>query len=714
MPDLKIKVLVIEDNPGDARLIQEMLKDIQNISFNINCVDHLYAALDLLSTHAYDAILLDLSLPDSLGIDTFTKIQIRAPRAPVIVLTGIDDEELAVKAVRAGAQDYLIKGELNSSFLVRAIRYAIERRQADQALRDSEERFALAVRGANDGLWDWDIINNQVYFSPRCKEILGFEDHELENSLKEWYRRVHPEDLRRVKLEFNQHLRGLSPYFENEHRELHKDRHYRWVLTRGLAVRDERGEPYRMAGSQTDIHDRKQVEKKLHYEAFHDIITGLSNRGLFVDRLHLALARALRYKDFSYAVLFMDLDKFKQVNDIYGHSTGDKLLIAVARRLKSRIRTMDTFARFGGDEFAFLIEDGDSLQEAAHIADRLQDELTTPFDINGHKIHISASIGIVTSELGYLTTEEALRDADIAMYRAKEEGGACYVIFEKPMRVQAMEVLKTETELRRAYEEQEFLLHYQPIIDLETFRIMGFEALLRWQHPVRGLVHPDDFISVAEESKIITPIGRWVLREACQQLHDWHNQFPAETPWTISVNIASEQLSQESFIEEIKHILAMTKLDAQCLQIEITESALIQTNKSALKILTELSNLGIRVQIDDFGTGYSSLSYLHQLPIDAIKIDRSFISRIDSNGNNSEIVKTILRLAKDLGIDTIAEGVETLNQLKTLKELACEYAQGYLFYNPQDSEQTTTLIKEMSHSKTIPAIQEQIYNKANL
>jgi diguanylate cyclase (GGDEF)-like protein/PAS domain S-box-containing protein len=511
------------------------------------------------------------------------------------VLTGQDDEDLAIKAVREGAQDYLTKGELNKSLLVRAIRYAIERRQADQALRDSEERYALAVTGANDGLWDWDIKNNQIYFSPRCKEILGFQDHEIENSLKEWYRRVHPEDLRRVKLEFNQHLRGLTPYFENEHRELHQDGHYRWVLTRGLAVRDDTGVAYRMAGSQTDITERKQVEKKLHYEAFHDILTGISNRALFVDHLQLAIARSKRFGDFSYAVLFMDLDKFKQVNDIYGHSIGDKLLIAVAQRLKERIRATDTFARFGGDEFAFLLEDGDSLHKATHIANRLQNELTASFNIEGHEIFVSASIGIVTSDIGYLSTEEVLRDADIAMYRAKENGGAVFVVFEGPMRVRAMELLKIESELRRAIEEQEFLLHYQPIVELNTYQVTGFEALIRWQHPERGLVYPSDFITLVEGKGIITPISNWVLREACLQLKNWHDQFPTDLPWTVSVNLSSEALAQNTLVNNISDILSETKLEAQFLQIEITESALIQTNESALNILTELSNLGIRV-----------------------------------------------------------------------------------------------------------------------
>lgn len=700
MQDQHIKILLIEDNLGDSRLIQEMLREAKSTSFILDCTDKLSTGLECISSEEYDAILLDLSLPDSLGLETFTKVKKQAPRVPVIVLTGLDDESLAVKAVREGAQDYLAKSELDTNLLLRAIRYAIERRRAEIALLDSEERYALAVRGANDGLWDWDIKSDEFYISPRCKEILGYENHEIGNNLSEWYKRVHPEDLNQVMQDLHDHLNGLTPHFENEHRELHNDGEYRWLLTRGLAVLDENGIAYRMAGSQTDITQRKRVEKQLHYDAFHDALTGLSNRALFVDRLKLAIERAKRRKDNTYAVLFMDLDRFKQANDTYGHSTGDKLLIAVAHRFEDRIRATDTFARFGGDEFAFLLVDGDSLNDATQIARRLLKELNAPFNINEHDIYISASIGIVTSHSGYERTEEVLRDADVAMYKAKDNGGSCYVIFESSMRDRALNLIQMESQLRKAIENQEFLLHYQPIVDLETCRVTGFEALVRWLHPVKGLVYPSDFISIAEETGIIIPIGNWVLREACQQLLIWQTQFPIETPLTMSVNLSSKQFSQYNLVEIINSILAETKLKANFLRLEITESVLLKTNETALRILTELTTLGILVQIDDFGTGYSSLSYLHQLPIDAIKIDRSFVNRIDSNGNNSEIVKTILTLAKDLGIYTIAEGVETLNQLKTLQELKCEFAQGNLFYRPQNHEAITALIKGMVRSKT--------------
>jgi diguanylate cyclase (GGDEF)-like protein/PAS domain S-box-containing protein len=581
---------------------------------------------------------------------------------------------------------------------LRELNETLEQRVAQRTteLRESEERYALAARGANDGLWDWDLRSNQIYFSPRWKAMLGYEESEVGNSPDEWFRRVHPEDLEQVNLDISAHLEGLNPHFGSEHRVQHKDGTYRWVLCRGLAVRDADGVAYRMAGSQTDITDRKRAEEQLIHDAFHDALTGLPNRALFMDRLSLAVERAKRSQDHLFAVLFLDLDRFKLVNDSLGHTLGDQLLITVARRLKTCLRTVDTAARLGGDEFVILLDDIEDAGSATRVAERVLEVLALPSDLNGHEAFITASIGIVLSETGYERADDILRDTDIAMYRAKALGRARYVVFDAAMRATALARMDLETGLRRAFDRHEFRLYYQPIVSLATGRIAGLEALLRWQHPERGLIAPAEFIPVAEETELILPIGLWVLREACRQMHQWQTKYPAGPPLTISVNLSSKQVTQPDLPAQVEQILAETGLDARSLVLEVTESAIMDDAEIANAVLSELKAMGIQVQMDDFGTGYSSLSYLHQLPIDAIKVDHSFISTMNGNSDNSYLVPTIIALAHDLGMETVAEGIETADQLAQLGKLGCEWGQGYYLFRPLDSESAEALIaKEM-------------------
>lgn len=588
----------------------------------------------------------------------------------------------------------------------------VERKRIEAALRVSEERYALAVRGAKDGLWDWNLKTNQVYFSSRWRAMLGYEDSEVNNTPEEWFNYVHPEDIERVKVEIAMHLEGIAPHFESEYRMLHKDGTYRWILSRGLAVRDVNGKAYRLSGCQTDITERKVAQEQLLHDAFHDALTGLPNRALFMDRLGHTVERAKRHQDYLFAVLFVDLDRFKVVNDSLGHLSGDRLLVAVVQRLERCLRAGDTVARLGGDEFAILLEDIKDISDATGVAERIQTELTVPFNLSGHEVFTTASIGIVLSTTGYERLEDLLRDADIAMYRAKAQGKACHQVFDKAMHIKAVTLLQLENDLRRAIVcaqsrvdseaklpevfPQQFQVHYQPIVSLATGTIKGFEALARWQHPTEGFISPAQFIPVAEETGLIVPLGYWILREACRQTRQWQEQFPTNPPLTISVNLSSKQVSQPDLIEQIERILRQTDFNASNLRLEITESAIMENAEAAAAMLIQLRILGIELYVDDFGTGYSSLSYLQRFPVNALKIDRSFVSNMGVKGEDSDIVQTIVMLARKLGIDVVAEGVETAEQLAHLKQLGCTdgQGQGYFFSKPLNSVAAGLLIAE--------------------
>jgi diguanylate cyclase (GGDEF)-like protein len=426
---------------------------------------------------------------------------------------------------------------------------------------------------------------------------------------------------------------------------------------------------------------RALQESKEHFRhaAFHDSLTDLPNRGLFSDYLRLAMERCKRQSDYVFAVLFLDLDRFKYINDSLGHSCGDQLIVELARRLQSCLRQVDTVARFGGDEFAILLDGIKDANDAVRVAEKIQLELLKPFVLAGHEAFTSASIGIAMSSAGYDQADYILRDADTAMYRAKDAGKACYELFDLEMHSRAVIRMRLENDLRRAMERNEFCVFYQPIISLQTGRLAGFEALVRWQHPERGLVPPSAFIPIAEETGLIVPLGSWILEESCRQLHEWHLQHPANRALTMNVNLSSKQLLQSGLVQDVKEILERTQLAPRNLKLEITESVVMENAELAATMLKQLSDLDLHLCIDDFGTGYSSLSYLHRFPVDTLKIDRSFVNRIEEKDENVEIVRTIATLARNLGMEVVAEGVESEDQLACLKSLNCEYAQGFLF-----------------------------------
>jgi diguanylate cyclase (GGDEF)-like protein/PAS domain S-box-containing protein len=571
-----------------------------------------------------------------------------------------------------------------------------ESQSAMESLAASEERYALVVRSAGDGLWDWNIKTNEIYFCPRWIQMLGYDRSEIGSNPDAWFRRVHPEDSERVHAEVMEHLLGLTPHFQNEHRVRHRDGSYRWVLGRGLALRDTNNVAYRMAGSLTDTTHQKEAEERLRHNAFHDVLTGLPNRALFMDRLDRSLSRASHRDDYLFAVLFLDLDRFKVINDSLGHQIGDELLVAIARRLEACLRPGDLVARLGGDEFAVIVDHLKQVRDAAQAAERIQKEMAIPFNLHGQEVFASASIGITLSLTPYERAEDFLRNADTAMYRAKDQGRGRYELFDTGMHADAVAMMQLENDLRRALSRDEFRIYYQPIISLEDWRISGFEALLRWQHAQQGLISPLEFIPMAEETGLIILIDQWVLREACRQLQTWQKQFPSDPPLSISVNLSGKQFAQTDLIERIEGILKEVGIAAGSLKVEITESAIIENTESATEKLKQLKELGIRVSLDDFGTGYSSLSYLHRFPVDTLKIDRSFVTRMNQP-KNSEIVRTIVALANNLGMDVIAEGVETGDQIMQLTGMNCEYVQGFLFSQPIDETAATKLLEETYH-----------------
>ncbi len=687
-----VTLLLVEDNREDAELVRLALGRARSGAFQIEHRERLATGLDRLAEGGIDVVLLDFALPDSIGLETFRAVHAAYPSMPVIVLTSLDDDQTAIIAVAEGAQDYLVKRQLTSGLLERSIRYAIERTRAEVALRASEQRYALAARGANDGIWDWDIDADRVHLSPRWKEILGYGEDEIGNTNESWMTLVHPDDLPTLRAAIESHREGNGVHLEVEHRMVARDGGERWVMTRGAAVRDGSGRALRIAGSMTDITARKVAEQQLLHDAFHDGLTGLANRALFIDRLGLAIAGLPRRRDSHFAVLFLDLDQFKTVNDSLGHAAGDELLITLARRLERFVRPGDTVARLGGDEFAVLLTGAAEAGDAMLVAKRVHEILADPFMVRDHQVWVTASIGIALSATGDSSPEGILRDADIAMYRAKAAGRARSEVFDRDMHSSVLRLLKLESDLRRGVERGEFVMHYQPIVSLATGRIVGFEGLVRWQHPERGLVRPAQFIAVAEETGIIVPLGWWVLEESCRQTRLWQEEFPADPPLGISVNVSGRLFLQSDVIVRMMEILERTNLNSESLRLEVTESVVMDHGDRVMENLRQLRALGVKLGIDDFGTGYSSLGYLQRFQYDDVKIDQSFVSSMIEGPEATTIVESILSLANGLGIGVIAEGVETAEQVRRLRSLHCPHGQGYWFARPLDASAAAELI----------------------
>ncbi|WP_096608360.1 EAL domain-containing protein [Calothrix sp. NIES-2100] len=565
------------------------------------------------------------------------------------------------------------------------------RKQAEAALQESKQRLDGILCSLEDVVWSISADTFEtLYINPVVLNIYGRPAAEFFDNLNLWFEVIHPDDQPRIQAAIQPLF--LTGYQELEYRIIRPDGQVRWVLNRSHLIYDSNSQPIRIEGIATDISERKQMEEKLVRHAFYDALTGLPNRVLFMDKLGQAIERVQRFPDELFAVLCLDLDRFQVVNDSLGHLVGDQLLVELAQRLQSSLQPDDIVAHLGGDEFTILLSHIHSSDDATRTAEQIHQLLKLPFNLHGYEVFTSASIGIALSTTGYNQAADWLRDADTALYRAKEQGKAGHIVFDTTMYDRAVALLQLETDLRWAIERQELQVFYQPIVSVATAEITGFEALVRWQHPERGLISPNEFIPVAEETGLIIAIGQWVLRESCQQLRHWQRQFPTMKPLTINVNLSGKQFSQPNLVEQIHQTLQETGLAPSSLKLEITESAIITSPEKAAIVLKQLKALGMQLCIDDFGTGYSSLAYLHHFPLDVLKIDRSFVNQMDENGEKLAIIRAIVTLAHNLGMNVVAEGVETKNQLLQLRLLQCDQAQGYLFSRPLDREQTSALL----------------------
>ncbi len=669
-----VRILLVEDDEDDFVLTRDLLGESRRTRFELDWVNSFDAAIDALTNNGHDLALIDYRLGEHDGLELLHFARQLGVAAPLILLTGQGDGDIDLAAMRAGAADYLVKGQIDAPLLERSIRYALEQSRTLHALRESEERYALSARGANDGLWVWDLRDNEVYFSPRWKSMLGYSEEEIRDSHEEWLTRVHPDDVELLRHAIDRHLAGETPHLESEYRMRCRDGSYRWMLSRGLAVRDAGGTPIRFAGSQTDVTERKLAVDRLMHDAFHDALTNLPNRALFMDRLERAMEQQRRHPSAMFAVLFLDLDRFKVVNDSLGHVLGDELLVAVAERLTRMLRSSDTVARLGGDEFAMLIDGIDHEADAVRAAQRIQDALLVPFRIGPHEIFTTVSIGIALSTTGYEHAQDVLRDADIAMYRAKARGKARHELFDIAMHERAVKLLELETDLRRAIDRGELRVHYQPVIALQSGRLAGFEALVRWQ---RGdeLVSAEEIVPLAEETGLIVPIGEWVLRESLRQLREW------DADVDVHVNLSPKQLLQPNVVDVVISALDDAGVAPSRLHLEVTESLLIDNAEAAGALLRELRATDVGLSLDDFGTGYSSLSSLRQFPFDMIKIDRSFLHDADAR-RSDEIVRTVSALARTLGMQVTVEGLETAEQVERMRTLGVDFAQGFYFARP--------------------------------
>ncbi len=675
------RVLVAADEDLAGRLV-DALGAASNWRFEVDVVHPTMLTLD----DHYDLFLVDAS--------TLAPHVTRGdPTGERPLIAVCPDMTMSLERARAaGAVDLLGLDDITTRTLERTIRHALEQTRAAEALRELKAGHELLLRAANDGLWEWDLRTDELHYSSRWKQLFGLVDEDLGHSCDVWFSRVHPDDLHGLRTDIASHIDGGTIVHQFEHRIRQRDGNFRWVLSRGLVRRDRWGRAIALAGSLTDINRRKRAEALAAPYALHDELTGLPSRRVLIERLQRAIEQSRRDPQFRFSVLFLNLDRFKVLNDSIGLESADQILTQLAQRLRDRVAEGTLVCRYGGDEFAILLEGIDEFAQADRLAEAIHETLRQPFELDEQTIFTTASIGITNSDRNYERPAEVIRDAGAATSRAKRRGKSRSSTFDTAMRQEALNTLRTQMQLREAIVRQQFEVYYQPIVALGTCRLTGFEALVRWNHPKRGVIGPVEFIALAEETGLIVPIGQFVLREACSQMAAWHRRFGNANDVTISINLSGHQLNSPTLVTDIEQVLDDTGLRPQAVKLELTESTLIDDPTTATRILGRLRDRGIKLYIDDFGTGYSSLSYLHRFAIDGLKIDKSFVDTVGQDARKAAIVPSIVGLAHNLGMGVVAEGVETMEQARELTLLDCAEAQGYLYSRPVPRDQAAELI----------------------
>jgi len=685
-------LLLVEDNPGDARLLREMLNEAGAHKTEMTQAESMGEAERHLAQALFDIVLLDLGLPDAQGLEAVRRARAIAPRVPLVVLTGLDDEALATRALQAGAQDYLIKGQIETRGLLRALRYAIERKGLEEALFVIKERAQVTLNCIGDAVVCTDVSGNITFLNLVAEKMTGWpweeaigrpmgEVFQLQDAM------THEPSPNPMDAAVAQNKTVHPP---SNCMLIRRDGFETPIEDSVAPIHDREGKATGAVIVFRDVSAARAMAEQMTHSAQHDFLTGLPNRMLLNDRVNQAIALAARHAK-KVAVLFLDLDGFKHINDSLGHPIGDKLLQSIARRLVSCVRGTDTVSRQGGDEFVVLLSEMAQQEDAAISALRILDAVAKAHSIDQHDLHLTASIGVSVCPDDGLDAETLIKNADIAMYQAKENGRQSYQFFKPVMNVRAVERQSIEESLRRALERKEFSLRYQPKVKLATGEITGAEALVRWSHPTRGPVSPANFIPVAEDCGLILPIGQWVLREACKQARAWLDA--GLSLGSIAVNISSMEFRDANFLERVFATLSETGLDPKSLELELTESVLMKRAESAASVLKTLRARGVQIAVDDFGTGYSSLSYLRKFPIDALKIDQSFVRQISSAPDDTTIVKAIISMGRSLNLRVVAEGVETRQELEFLGAHQCEEAQGFYFSRPVLPQQFANLLK---------------------
>ena len=675
------RLLLIEDNPGDARLLREMLNEQGSHNIEFTHVECMSEAEKHLAECEVDIILLDLGLPDAQGLEAVRRAHAAAPRVPLVVLTALDDESLAAQALQEGAQEHLIKGQVDTRGLTRALRYAVERKIMEEALFVETERAQVTLNSIGDAVACTNISGHLTFLNIVAERMTGWSWQEAEG-------RPMAEVFRVLDATSRETIPNPMVMAVGQDRTVHLPSNCILVRRDGfeIPIEDSAAPIHDREGGSTgavivfrDVSAARAMALQMAHSAQHDFLTGLPNRMLLNDRVSQAIALASRHMK-QVAVLFLDLDGFKYINDSLGHSIGDKLLQSIAKRLVHCVRDSDTVSRQGGDEFVVLLSEAEQSEDAAIIARRMLQAVAEPHSIDQRDLHVTTSIGVSVYPDDGLDAEALIKNADTAMYQAKENGRQSYRFFKPAMNIRAVERQSIEESLRRALERQELALRYQPKVNLRTGAITGAEALIRWMHPTRGSVPPAQFIPIAEECGLILAIGRWVLREACEQARAW---VDAGLPMaTMAVNVSAMEFRDENFLDGLFAILNETGLDPRSLELELTESVLMKHAEAAASILQTLRERGVQVAVDDFGTGYSSLSYLRKFPIDTLKIDQSFVRQITAGGDDTSIVTAVISMARSLKLRVVAEGVEAPEQVGFLRAHECDEAQGYYFSPP--------------------------------